>query len=380
MRDKTNWEENTLINNIDILCLEKALKIYVNSDIVIMTHPSKWKEIQEYLVEVHKIDKIKIINLELFDKFISCSKLRYDLRIQDDSLSFCCAESLLQGKLPKVSLDLEDPEKCINSLLNFRDSLISKIKLNIEEEYCIGCPSLIEDYWIRPANSSRRLDCSMTAPCQYNCCYCSMHKQLSGFKNIRKFSFSQFEPLLETLRQRKIINKNTKIVWVAGELSILQQNKIISFFELEKLDYIASNAYIYSAEISEVLKNNHGVLSVSLDAGTPQTYRKVKGVDYWEQVIMSLKNYKSDSIRISLKYILLEDLNDTYEDISRFIYLAKSLEVEKVVLTRDVTKEIKLTPERMQLIELFKELSIKLGISYVIYAHLNNSIESQNII
>ncbi len=74
-----------------------------------------------------------------------------------------------------------------------------------------------------------------------------------------------------------------------------------------------------------------GLVEVSIDAGTPETYARVKGKDAFDRVVSNLVEY-SRSGKIQLKYIVMKDnLEDA--DINGFLNLARLINVESVMVT-----------------------------------------------
>ena len=78
--------------------------------------------------------------------------------------------------------------------------------------------------------------------------------------------------------------------------------------------------------------NNKAILCCDLDAGTPETYIKVKGFHKFYDVVSHLKRYaKSGSVRI--KYIILPGINDLKEDYEGMIAILKELELLELQLS-----------------------------------------------
>lgn len=71
----------------------------------------------------------------------------------------------------------------------------------------------------------------------------------------------------------------------------------------------------------------------SVDAGTVETFRKVKGVDGFDRVCENLREYAKHG-PVILKYILLDGINHTDQDLKGFFKLADEVAV-RVELTRD---------------------------------------------
>lgn len=85
-------------------------------------------------------------------------------------------------------------------------------------------------------------------------------------------------------------------------------------------------------------ENPRSAINLSIDAGIAQTWKTVKGVDNFETITENLVKYRQKSLhsgQITLKYIILPDINDTYEDYTSLMEIMKVLEVKHLTLARD---------------------------------------------
>lgn len=79
-------------------------------------------------------------------------------------------------------------------------------------------------------------------------------------------------------------------------------------------------------------------INVSLDCGTRETFRKIKGVDAFERVVQNLISYSvSASKAIDLKYIFLPGINDNMSDVDGFIDIVGKCNARTVVISSDYT-------------------------------------------
>ena len=110
-----------------------------------------------------------------------------------------------------------------------------------------------------------------------------------------------------------------------------------------------TNSFKYDEGIAQHLRDNaHSLLFLSMDAGLPETWKKVKGVDNFEQVVSNLVKYHNTAAaagKIRLKYIVLPGINDTWEDYVSFVNIAKLLKVENVQISRDYMNRVSMSPE-----------------------------------
>jgi MoaA/NifB/PqqE/SkfB family radical SAM enzyme len=71
---------------------------------------------------------------------------------------------------------------------------------------------------------------------------------------------------------------------------------------------VLSNSIRYSSIVAGMLESNTAQLVTSIDAGDGQTYKLIRGRDYFDKVMSNLVEYsKTNSKRITIKYIFTPD-------------------------------------------------------------------------
>lgn len=102
-----------------------------------------------------------------------------------------------------------------------------------------------------------------------------------------------------------------------------------------------TNAFIFDKDIARELHDNpQATINLSIDAGTADTWRKVKGVDNFNHVLDNLIAYRKASARagqIILKYIIMPGINDSEEDFRAFVDIVKALNA-RFYFSRDLNK------------------------------------------
>lgn len=149
--------------------------------------------------------------------------------------------------------------------------------------------------------------------------------------------------LLERAESSGLIDPGACWQISSGEITIhpykdriykLVQNKTACFY---------TNAFIYDDEIAMNLQNNpKSAINLSIDAGTPATWAKVKGVDNFDLVTDNLVKYYSHLSspgQITMKYIVLPGINDNLADYESVVEIMKILGTNHLTISRDVSKK-----------------------------------------
>ena len=119
------------------------------------------------------------------------------------------------------------------------------------------------------------------------------------------------------------IAEDLQVSWGGGEPTIMRNfEQIVDYTTLQlnpRTQRFFSNAINYSEKIAQLLKENKASLTTSLDAGTSETFKKVRGVNQFEKVFTNIKRYYNASPEnVVIKYIFTAEENSSFEEIIEF--------------------------------------------------------------
>ena len=134
-----------------------------------------------------------------------------------------------------------------------------------------------------------------------------------------------------------------------------------------------TNASKFDDYLADCISGGRCIICVSVDAGTHETYAKVKGIDCFEKVRDNLKKYSNiDRGVVALKYIFLPNVNDNEDDIMGFIELCCKLNPGFVYLSFDLNYPVqKLTKNTFYMC---KQLMDKLDEKKILWKNVSNVI------
>lgn len=193
---------------------------------------------------------------------------------------------------------------------------------------CTSCNRLQEGEWFRE-KKIRQVNFSLDYACNLKCKYCD--KWEKKYTNKKQREISEIMKELEKCEQVKIMYP---ILYSSGEISILSKRDDI-LESLNKYDIcIFSNATKYQDAILEKLLNSFSCLVVSLDCGTRETYKKIKGADLFETVCNNIKMYSEKGAQVVLKYIIMEN-NNNKDDLDGFFQVCQESGIDNVIISKD---------------------------------------------
>jgi hypothetical protein len=125
-----------------------------------------------------------------------------------------------------------------------------------------------------------------------------------------------------------------------------------------KSNKLFTNEIIYSPLIEEYLKNGQLTITISTDAGTKETFKKVRGVDAFEKVFSNIrKYYDAAGGGVIIKYIFTDD-NFNFEEIDNFLKQINKHELNKCdfQLSSDFKAQELNNEQALSIIHIYKEL------------------------
>lgn len=264
----------------------------------------------------------------------------------ENSIAVCC-ERLPKG-LQKPSVSLEgNAEEILNNFLDKRNFVIEYLKsedsnskgLRKDElSGCETCNFFKKNNWdVKPLIEFINLS-MYPAPCQGRCIYCDVDKKWEDTPKVKQAYEKMFD-VIELADRKGLISPDAEWQISSGEITIHPyRDRILNLVKNRKAVFY-TNAFIYDEGIARNLSNNReSRINFSIDAGTPQTWEKVKKFDNFKEVCDNLASYRKAAIaedQIQLKYIVLPGVNDSDEDFEGLIEIMKRLDVHYLIIARD---------------------------------------------
>ncbi len=267
----------------------------------------------------------------------TCPKLESGLFLGSDGLRSCARGALLPpifitreeinaGHVTK-ELIVERRKKCIAMLNDSHSDMDCKRCLMVESKRYgdIGFSHL------------GHIDLQHYTLCNLRCSYCTYGR-----------SKQQYPPQYDALGILHLFDKedvmwNAHVDFAGGEPTLLDNLKdYLEFFRARRIRVLMhTNAVRFSKNIYDGLADGSIYwCTVSVDAGTPSTYRRLRGGDYYLQLLENLSRYAVAGSKgkgmLAVKYIFCKS-NCGADDIAGFAYAMLALRPQKIWLTFDFT-------------------------------------------
>lgn len=319
----------------EVLSINSAKKRFGEFLIYIANTP-KLYEIIHQLESSGVVSKEQIINYVPLVKKRGCHFLASGGCVVTNSrLHFCCGDTSLAWETPSVEFD-GDYNKLVDDFCDLREKLLHELETGISSK-CDGC-ALLQDIYTPHTVSITSVRDGRFSVCNFDCIYCCARKDAGT-------NLIDFAELVNAFKNKNMLSQSANGHYANGEISVYsERDKIFNCMKLFSSFQIATNAYVYSPEIAKLLRFNTSIM-VSMDAGTRETFAKIKGVDGWGRCCDNLKRYASEATgeAIYLKYIFLPCLNDNKNDVDGFFALVKEIGASRVFISHDYTNSDKIT-------------------------------------
>lgn len=271
-----------------------------------------------------------------------CSRLNETLDFDAKRVFYCCATRT------GPSIDVPQPDK-ISDIIKKRNLLIKQLDNGELPEECVGCfdlkentekKTLFQNFFFKPPKANMII-VKHFKQCDCACTYCC-EQYLSNRKIVlkpKKSDYYDLLPIIQELYKKDLIDKkNLDVHFQGGNVSVLEEfEDLVDIFLKNgvKRVEIATNGIKYLPAIKKLSDKTFVDVNISIDSGCRETYKKIKTVDKFDEVVKNLKIYANLPILLRLKYILIRGVNDNKEELTKYINLMKEIGISNSELMID---------------------------------------------
>ena len=260
-----------------------------------------------------------------------CKYLKNGIHFTRTGLLFC-------NKLSIIGTNEIIPygENFYKKFIALKQEILESCKQGKVPSYCQNCIYLEEKEWDDFNTQINYIEIFHWNQCNCACVYCGNRSETQLKITTKKVKGNV--DLYKTLKyfiKEKHFSENANIYFVGGEPTLLKEfPDILKLFMKQKYKMdLLTNGILYEKLFSKFLKkSSNNYMTISLDCGTKEMYKKIKGVDKFQDVIKNIKRYLKESGENSknlyIKYILIEGLNDNEEEIINWLKLCKNIGIK----------------------------------------------------
>ncbi len=269
----------------------------------------------------------------------SCNLIQHGLCFFNDTLTSCCFSPVdkVDGQVPPmIKFNYWGEIIPVKELFMRMDKYADIFKAGGCPRECQNCYKIEEKDWPEERYIDQ-ITITHFSMCNADCIYCSNNYE----KWERTPKTYDILPVLNYFKEQGIIRKGCEIHIGGGEFTIYHEcNEILELFAINNYArvFVPTNAIKYSHCLFRAMDKATTYIIISLDSGTRKTYKKIKRVDAFNQVMESLEKYAAtqksrDAIR--LKYILVPTYNDNIAEFKKFLGIAKKFGITNLIIDID---------------------------------------------
>ena len=326
-----------------------------------ISHTSKEALITQY------IDEVK-------NKRWSCVDLHGSAFLAPNQIRTCCKRFFVDGEMKGDvvllnSSGIDSTGIMIDKVLDAKKKLYASINKG-EKTECDGCPFLEFKEWGSFDDFKiNKLSFEYHSVCNLKCTYCSdtYYGGTTEMYDVNAF--------VENLIDEGMLAENSLIIWGGGE-PVLDKN-FPSHIQLivdrlpRTIHRVITNSVTFSEKICKLLSEGKVSIFTSIDAGTEETFKKVRGMNRLYKVMDNVKKYASINPKgVTIKYIFT-DGNEAIEEVVAFVGLIRKYKLFhcNFQISSDFKEEFVASKDLVLMVSMYKML-LDIGCKVVFFDDL----------
>lgn len=268
--------------------------------------------------------------------YLSCEFVENGICFLVDSVMICCYAMSIGHQGLCISPKFVGQELDWEEVINIKQEIRERFAKNDIPSACLECPRLKKKEW-KDKNKFNYILINHWNNCNMKCIYCYTRDRKKEFNKMIPYKIL---PVLKDAVKNKMLTEDCWIDITGGEPLVLKEFPDLMKFIIEETTatvLVNTAGADYSKWIKKGLEQGRVSPTISLDAGTRETYKKIKGFDYFKKVINNVKKYQKglDEVKnslISLKYIFIPEINDNIDELQCWLNLVEELGIKNIKL------------------------------------------------
>ena len=307
------------LGKYDVVSIDEALRRY--PDAIFWVTFAVVSYVPDLLAKKMPPDRIRFLMAD-WEYRKGCRFLGSFMLYGDARFAPCC----MQGK--PTTRGWGDLPNRFRQWKTYSTKLIEAVQVDSPNR-CQRCHLLTEGFWKKTVELSTLSFATAHKGdvCNFKCVYCVDDANVQRLKTDER-GFSVYEVLQQAAKMPELCADSFTVHLSNGEITANKHCDDILDIVLEKKWklLLTSNCSIYREKLARIMAEGRVIsITTSIDAGTRESFKKIRQVDMFDQVIDNLRRYPTEKTNLYLKYIFLEGLNDNEADIDGFYEIVKEL-------------------------------------------------------
>ena len=267
------------------------------------------------------------------EHYTSCHWIQHGLSFENDHIEMCCLCCHKGGGRLYIKDEYKGKGLKWDDIFKLKEKFIEENKKGIIDPRCEGCFNLVHKGWDDNEKYINYIHFNHWTHCNSDCIYCytSWDK-----KNFQKKPHYKVMPMLKELFKKKLFHPDGEVTFAGGEPTILNEfDDIINILLKNGVNRITvhTSGIKLSKAIEKGLKEGKLSVCLSADAGSSETFYKVKRVNKFDKFWQNVEKYaqaqpKDNNTLVETKFIIIPGVNDNKEEIEKWLLTLKMIIAE----------------------------------------------------
>ncbi len=238
-------------------------------------------------------------------EYVSCPYIEGGLVFALGDLLLCCITN--HGKGCPKACDFTGGSLPVEKIVSFREQVRKQNQQESRYPLCEGCGYLVRKEWEEASHLFNTITIAHFTRCNLRCKYCYATRE--GYHQQPYPSYDLY-PVLESMLKEDHVSPDAYVFWGGGEPTICKnfEKTFDLLLDHGALQEIASDGIVLSKKLKAALQNGRARLICGVDAGTAETYKQVKGRDFFDRVWQNLAEYsKGAEGSVAAKFICMKE-------------------------------------------------------------------------
>ena len=301
-------------------------------------------------------------------RYKSCDLIEHGIDFAQDGITFCCRKTDDNGCFHYFMKDYNGGELNLREFFKLKRAYRDKMLSGEGIPQCNGCEFLVEkDY--DDCDYISILNFNEGNKCNLGCVYCA--KTLGQTCENEEYNVY---PLIKELAREGYLRDGGYTTFASGEPTLSPDfEKLLQTLIDEGMTDIRvlTNGVIYSEAISYGLRMKTVSIDISVDSGSAELFRWIKGKDLYYEVWDNIEKYVKAQYSpelVRVKYIIIPEINTDKEEIIKFLDEAVFRKVKNVAFDIEMNwfdENKDCIPESIKdLVKFTKEEAERRGLNY----------------
>lgn len=258
----------------------------------------------------------------------------FDNGVYGSNIKLCCYMSAEGGGNAMIFTDYKGEKINWRKFFKIKNDYRNIQKSGGTIEQCKGCVFFERREW----NNKDYIDSIIVdhfTRCNCNCIYCYTEEDKKRYNNLETYNLL---PVIKDMFRYGILKPYGAIGFGGGEPTLLPEfEELIELLLNNKFDNIRipTSGIKFSPIIAKGISTKQLTVNISMDSATRETYKKIKQIDAFDKVCENIIKYAQAQTQTGFvinKYIIIPEINDTKEEIMRWVDFNKENNIEYLVI------------------------------------------------